>query len=716
MYAEPTMVLSDTWSVGTVAAALDGLGDRALVVVQRDLADLVTYFALDVGSVRLALENVDPDLDLASALTLGVFPPNRVVVLDDVIRAEEPPAQGLRPGDVLLRHADVLGVVRVGWGEVTSRGDAPDGTGLSSPAEKGQVSGSGGENGDAAVGPSGTGQGRTQKRFRAFAALDAPDAVSVGQQFALSVGFSDQPQTSDEDEQPIIVAGAPPQLEFVVQVAGFGFTFPRGIRRDLTVDRDDPTGVSVEFAVVAAAVNRRATRTLEVSFEYDGERCGQGWHDVVVTNPAATGSTISSRASPADGAGRRSGGTGVALSVDGKPPSLTVEVRIEPGRQQLEWIFHTRDGVPRPDHRVLTELEQPSAQAFAEMLMAQLPAAKGTRALPNVVRGMGKVINRPIPNEFWATVEATWRAAPAGEVPSLLIITGEPFIPWELAWVDADSVDPALYPDGIPEGSLGAMWRVGRWVPPMRRPRGPDRPPAPPPVSLDIDALAVVIGDYAADRNIRQLPNAVEEGRSIALRYYGMPLTVSEGDVDKLMNAELERDGAPFMPQAVHFASHGVASTEQQQYTGIILTGGRKLDLLTVEGSRVGEVSGPFVFLNACQVGTASSVLSSYGGLAGSFLGTGCRGFLAPLWDVDDDVAKDIALEFYDATFRRGLTVGEAVRRIRAGFGDGAKGTATPLAYVFYGHPELRMNWSGRPPSRLETIAGGDRCGPHADV
>ncbi len=169
----------------------------------------------------------------------------------------------------------------------------------------------------------------------------------------------------------------------------------------------------------------------------------------------------------------------------------------------------------------------------------------------------------------------------------------------------------------------------------------------PPAARLDADAVAVVIGDYAADTKIRSLPHAVEEGKAIALRYAGLPLTVSEGDVDRLMNAALERDGAAYAPTVVHFASHGQVSTQQQQYTGILLSGGRRLDLLTVEGSRLGESSAPFVFLNACQVGTASTVLSTYGGLAGAFLGTGCRGFLAPLWNVDDEVAKSIALDFY---------------------------------------------------------------------
>ena len=55
-------------------------------------------------------------------------------------------------------------------------------------------------------------------------------------------------------------------------------------------------------------------------------------------------------------------------------------------------------------------------------------------------------------------------------------------------------------------------------------------------------------------------------------------------------------------------------------------------------------------------------------------------------------MAKGIALDFYQATLGDGLSVGEAVRRIRAGFGSGQAGTATPLAYVFYGHPDLHLS------------------------
>ena len=662
METEHALLMLADWPVGAVGAAVADVPERAMVVIRVTGPDGDRHYALDAGSVRIVIEGADPDLPLADVMDLTAFPANRTVDPGD-------PQVVPQPGDVLVRAGEVLGVVRATGGDRSAEA-APDEAAFAGDEPPEQPATAGEE----PPAPS--------ARFRAFPALDCPDEVREGDRFTLVARFTAQPPSAEPSAQPVIVAAAPPQLTFVVQVGGFGFTFPEGIRRELTVDRDAPDGPVAQFEVLAGDVNVRATRTLEVSFEYAGEVCGMAWRDVQVTAQAAP---------PAEPPVAASGGTGVSLGGQ-TAPSLTVAIRSEPGSAQLEWLFHPREDIDRPSQRVTTTLEAPSAEAFAVQLMAQLPAAKDAVSLPLTVRGMGKLINRVLPEDFWAMVEATWRTTPDGQRPSLLLTTSEPFVPWELAWVDDEVVDPALLPEGITEGPLGSLWRVGRWVPPVRRRRGPDRPAVPPAARVDADAVAVVIGDYAADTKIRSLPHAVEEGKAIALRYKALPLTVNEGDVDRLLNAALERDGAAYAPTVVHFASHGQVSTTQQQYTGILLSGGRRLDLLTVEGSRLGESSAPFVFLNACQVGTASTVLSTYGGLAGAFLGTGCRGFLAPLWNVDDEVAKSIALDFYQRTLGEGLPVGEAVRQIRAGFGTGEAGTATPLAYVFYGHPDLQLS------------------------
>ena len=60
-------------------------------------------------------------------------------------------------------------------------------------------------------------------RFRAFPALDCPDEVREGDRFTLVARFTAQPPIAQPGAQPVIVAAAPPQLTFVVQVGGFGF-------------------------------------------------------------------------------------------------------------------------------------------------------------------------------------------------------------------------------------------------------------------------------------------------------------------------------------------------------------------------------------------------------------------------------------------------------------------------------------------------------------
>ena len=67
----------------------------------------------------------------------------------------------------------------------------------------------------------------------------------------------------------------------------------------------------------------------------------------------------------------------------------------------------------------------------------------------------------------------------------------------------------------------------------------------------------------------------------------------------------------------------------------------------------------------------------------------GVSGFIAPLWEVVDVQAHDLALAFYAAVFKDGKRVGEALRELRRGY-DKSKHT-TPLAYIYYGHPKLLL-------------------------
>jgi CHAT domain-containing protein len=218
-------------------------------------------------------------------------------------------------------------------------------------------------------------------------------------------------------------------------------------------------------------------------------------------------------------------------------------------------------------------------------------------------------------------------------------------------------------------------------------------------MELTMERMALVVGDYAATSGLRPLPMATKEGEALKGRYPHKWLSATQYDLSLLFHNRLVSDSGDRLPvQVVHMACHGEVDAANPKYNGIVIAdNGRRIGPETVRGSELGEVSEPFVFLNACQLGTVGSdLLGDYGGMAGAFLKEGARGFVAPLWSVKDGLAHDIALRFYELALDDGLPVGEVMREVRKMFDSNAEApSSTPLAYVFYGHPDLIIQKEG---------------------
>ena len=320
------------------------------------------------------------------------------------------------------------------------------------------------------------------------------------------------------------------------------------------------------------------------------------------------------------------------------PPDLTIQITEDPNLKPglLMWVVTVPPslGVTLPDPESLRSNIGTDAATFARRLMDRIPALKPRQIYENVL-GLGREIADQIPSgvmETYLRVETALAAD--GRVPTVMIQTREPYVPWELAVVEWP-------PQKGRSPILGARAAVGRWILPERG-KGPSFPP---PAEVRVRSMAVVSGDYRRAGWAR-LPEARKEAKELASEFKAKPVDAAEGPVDALLK------GKP-SAQVLHFAIHGKFSPDSFEQ-GMILVDGQ-IEPDTVRGTVLHGT--PFVFLNACQLGAADQVLGDYAGMAHSFLLSGASAVIAPLWNVRDTLAREISLEFYRTVY------GSAARR-----------------------------------------------------
>jgi CHAT domain len=267
-------------------------------------------------------------------------------------------------------------------------------------------------------------------------------------------------------------------------------------------------------------------------------------------------------------------------------------------------------------------------------------------------------------------------AALVNRTPTVLIVSAENLIPWELT-----RVDPPLYP--MRPAFLGAQVILGRWA--LSQGTAPR-----PKMKLSVKQIAAIAGCYNTTSGFEPLPRATDERDALIARYQAVSVAASDQAIAKLLDAEV-----PGEVQVVHFAGHGDANPLRPAGTAIFLDDGSALTPTMLLAAPLAKRYEPFLFLNACLVGNAGEVLGDFAGFPGDAITGGFRAFLAPLWAVDDTVAHEIALELYDRTIgpsARGESVGAILRDIRWRYDPKQRPASTYLSYVFYGHPSLMLS------------------------
>ncbi|NKL25411.1 CHAT domain-containing protein [Rhizobium leguminosarum bv. viciae] len=275
------------------------------------------------------------------------------------------------------------------------------------------------------------------------------------------------------------------------------------------------------------------------------------------------------------------------------------------------------------------------------------------------LRGVGRRLFKEAPDVF---KQAMWALFAAGKsIETIAILTEEPFVPWEL-------MIPTTGPNGDDfDFPLGAQYSVGRWIEEV----------AMPPSALGIMDSIVIAPEYE-DGDV--LAQSQAEATAVNAAFAGD--IVRPADFDAVVAALTAPRGL------LHFVCHG-----EDKGTGgqaLLLDGKGRLtesNLDGIKGARAAiAAKGPMVFLNACKVGRGNPSLRGSRNFASQFIEMGAKAVIAPLWDVNDAVAHEVALTFYNAIKaapeKPFASILKDIRRKAY-----ESGVDTYAAYCFFGNP-----------------------------
>ena len=491
---------------------------------------------------------------------------------------------------------------------------------------------------------------------RAFARIECDDSLLAETAFDLTVGLSATPVRGVVGPALVRPPSSVGGYELTAHVVADGFDLAPGEtwRKTMVVSVAEPYPFVV-FHLIAPPASDNQVHEINVLYSVDSQTMGLGIRPVRVLDSLTPGAALPPPLPVAAGS--------LGVPVADEPPDLTVRILRGSEVGRLLWTFES-------PHASLVDQGTTSIgdnpDAFARTVISTIAAHEGRPTLALGLHGIGLTITSKIPDEMWAAL-TTVIAAVAPRRPTVLLLSEEAYVPWELATMPSP-IDPAII------GFLGAQVTIGRWV------LATDRPSLPPPRLVHVDGMIVISGRYEAPGWSR-LEHAEAEAAMLVERYHAIGV---DAITDKVVGCLLGNPAA----EVLHFSLHGKYDPGSAKQ-GLMLVDGDVIDPLVVKGGSLAHA--PLVFLNACQVGTGQETLGDYAGLAESFLFAGASAVVAPLWSIDDAVASALAERFYTKAFA-GDSIAEIVRAERAAFGTGADpNSSTLVAFQFFGHPAMHL-------------------------
>lgn len=543
------------------------------------------------------------------------------------------------------------------------------------------------------------------QEVRAWPRIAAPTYVPAQKPFDVTVGLALAQQHGVLGGALIFHAPAGAKsIDVEVALIADGLDAPDGWTQTLAVDVDNPAAAEVTFRLVGRAPSGPEPVQLvmlEVRYVYGGSVCGIASRPLVIGRADAPTNDLPEEhgtrwlAQPATT-------SPVAVQADPDVADLTIEIFKpdgNPAKGSYTCRLYSPYALACSMGPFAIELDD-DAKNFASMIIHEVRSYVTSPIVDNLLESHGRLIA----DKLGAGVIAALRevaACVAPATPAVLLVSAEPYVPWELAFID-----PPL--DAKRPSYLGAQAILGRWL----RDRGgakhtsgaasdaavTERPPVQPPSRIEVKHMAVMAGMYKAGADLPRLLEAEAEATALQAKYDAVPLAASLQAVKQLLDARLEHK-FEFIGgvEIIHFAGHGYYDATNPDSAMLYLSDGTPLVASLFGSAKYGGRQSPMFFLNACMAGNGNAILGEMGGFPGNCLKGGFGGVLAALWEIDDAIAHRLALEFWQRALpldgSKAEPVGAILRDLRMKYVPDPTATpaATYLAYVYYGHPRLTL-------------------------
>jgi hypothetical protein len=391
-----------------------------------------------------------------------------------------------------------------------------------------------------------------------------------------------------------------------------------------------------------------------------------------------------------------SGEVCLAPAGEGGPPDVILKVfehRHAPGPGRLHFVlFSSRtdlQDLPVLDGDLGTQDLRTDLTGWVEDALGALAAlaAREDATPQEVERGLGdvghKLFGELLPEKLRGLC---WTLRKRG-VRSLLVLSDEPHVPWELVKPYRADEDGALVEE---DGFWGETFALTHWLrgrPPARR-LGLGR-------VLAVAALGRALRDLAVTAQGGQdvRPGCIDNpaGPGVADEELGLLRSLPAGGAFVQLPAQARRLREAFEQgefDLLHLACHGTfGGGDTADRSAVVLEDGpfRAADLSPRMAGPLRK-SAPLIFFNACHSGRVGFALTGLGSWGARLVQMGCGGFVGALWPVTDRAAVAFARAFYEG-LTRGLPIGEAVRAARAAVRERYPGDPTWLAYRCFADP-----------------------------